>query len=145
MRSVAADGETPSPIPTYRQVKNSNQKVKYSSNLRTKHVDDFQPIRLSRKIHFSENSRPWPRRIKQRDKPLEEVFLLLQGSALTKILDNINPGIYPARNGTRAVASDQVSTPISKTFLNCKRSLISMTLSISLLYDLHKEFTQHSN
>lgn len=35
----------------------------------------------------------------------------------TNILDKIRPGINPARTGTSAVASDQVKTPISRTFL----------------------------
>lgn len=33
----------------------------------------------------------------------------------------INPGINPASKGTRAVANDQVNTPISRTFLNQKK------------------------
>ena len=39
----------------------------------------------------------------------------------TNILDKINPGINPASKGTRAVANDQVNTPISRTFLNQKK------------------------
>lgn len=35
----------------------------------------------------------------------------------TNILDKIRPGKNPARTGTSAVASDQVKTPISRTFL----------------------------
>uniref|UniRef100_A0A2P2M7A6 Inner membrane transport protein yjjL n=1 Tax=Rhizophora mucronata TaxID=61149 RepID=A0A2P2M7A6_RHIMU len=35
----------------------------------------------------------------------------------TKILEKISPGINPAREGRRAVANDQVNTPISRTFL----------------------------
>ena len=39
----------------------------------------------------------------------------------TNILDKINPGINPASKGTRAVANDQVNTPILRTFLNPKK------------------------
>jgi len=33
-------------------------------------------------------------------------------AAHTKTLDNTNPGIYPARKGRSAVATDHVNTPI---------------------------------
>ena len=40
--------------------------------------------------------------------------------SITKILDNIKPGIYPAREGTSTVDNDQARTPISRTFLHQK-------------------------
>lgn len=36
----------------------------------------------------------------------------------TKTLDKSSPGMNPARTGTSAVAKDQASTPISRTFLH---------------------------
>ena len=39
----------------------------------------------------------------------------------TNILVKINPGMYPASKGTRAVAKDQVNTPTSRTFLKHKK------------------------
>jgi hypothetical protein len=41
-------------------------------------------------------------------------------AAHTKTLDNISPGIYPARKGRSAVATDHVKTPNLRTFLKNK-------------------------
>jgi hypothetical protein len=44
---------------------------------------------------------------------------------LTKILVNIKPGIYPARKGTRAVATDHTSTPTTRTFLKKNEIIVN--------------------
>lgn len=44
----------------------------------------------------------------------EKIMMIIE---YTKTLDNSNPGMKPARSGTRAVATDHASTPISRTLL----------------------------